>query len=172
MNFKREIEKKFVVQGGYSFAEVDKFLSLFLPDAHVEEGVSTDYFWASPNVDFIRLRENTKELTVKITDKLTIEDRVEENLKVKFEDAQRWANAVWGNETLRLKKTFKVYYDQFFIVSLYTVEGRSELFLEVESDLMATVNQVSGSLKQIYDLKQEMRSLYQICLPSGKQQGE
>lgn len=164
MIFRREKEKKFVVQGGFKFSELDQFLSLFLPSAHTESDTSTDWFWEAPNVDFIRLRENTQELTVKITDKGTIEDRVEENLHVKFADAQRFATAVWGDSAGKLKKTFKVYYDQFFIVSLYTVDGWDELFLEVEAGDMSTVNQVSESLAQIYDLRQEMRSLYQIFL--------
>lgn len=162
MVFKREIEKKFVVHNS-TFNDVSRFLDIFLPEAEVEEGKSRDFFWQADGVDFVRLRENSEELTVKITDQDTIEDRVEENLKVPFKDGMRWATAVWGDPTGVLTKQFVVYYDVDFILSLYTVEGRKELFLEVESDDIEIVNRVSKDLLQVYDMTQEMRSLFTIC---------
>lgn len=169
MNFKREIEKKFTVNGGFTFGDLDRFLSLFLPNAEKEVGYSQDMFWEGPNIDFIRLRENTKELTVKITDGDSIVNRVEENLIVQnLEDAKRWATAVFGPSTGTLKKVFNVYYDTSFIVSLYQVEGFPALFLEVESDSLQVVNDVSGALQQMYDLEQQQYSLYDICIKGQK----
>lgn len=167
MTFLREIEKKFTVNGGFTFGDLDRFLSLFLPNAEKEVGFSRDIFWEAPNVDFIRLRENTKELTVKITDGDSIVNRVEENLIVQdLEDAKRWATAVFGPSTGALAKVFNVYYDSAFIVSLYQVEGFNALFLEVESDSLEIVNDVSTALAQMYDLEQQYLSLYDICIRS------
>ncbi len=162
--FRREIEHKYVIQDDVSMYLAHNFLLTLLGyDVKVIEGVSTDTFWQAPYVDFIRLRANTKELTVKITDKGSIEDRLEENLEVpNLEDATRWATAIWGNPVGILEKAYYVYYAKDYVVSLYMVTGSPELYLEVESESLETVRNKSKEFAKQFTLVREHRSLYTI----------
>ena len=169
MTFQREIERKYVIQDDVSMYMAHHWLRTFFKDSRIDAGISTDQFWKAPNVDFIRLRANTKELTVKITDRGTIEDRVEENLPTKdLKDAERWATAVFGAPVGTLEKVYQIYYvgapdlGEHFIVSLYEVTGYPALFLEIESDNLETVKVVEEDLSQQFTLKQEHRSLFDI----------
>lgn len=168
MTFKRELEKKFVVYGP-SLGTVWSKLKAIFPDADYMSGISTDTFWNQNGTDFIRLRANTKELSVKITDKSTIEDRVEENMVINdLETAQRFATAVFGKPVGTLEKNYYVLTMPEFVIALYTVTGREEVFLEVESDTMFMVNEISDLLQDYFDMEQEMRSLFQIVFGNVK----
>jgi hypothetical protein len=57
------------------------------------------------------LRENSKELTVKVTDRGTVTDRIEENVKVEehcMDAAEKLATLLWGPPCLKLTKKFFV----------------------------------------------------------------
>jgi hypothetical protein len=163
MIFKREIENKYIISG-LNYQECHLILSDILPFIQkVENGVSTDTFWAQEGVDFIRLRENTKELTVKVSDKGSTQDRIEENLVVEgIEDAARWATAVFGKSIGMLTKAYTVYFLNEGVVSLYMVEGSATIYLEVEAPTVGMVEQLSKYLGTKFDLTIEPRSLYQI----------
>lgn len=163
MNFKREIERKYVIKDDLSMYMAHSWLRTFFAGSRIDAGISTDVFWVAPNVDFIRLRTNTQELTVKITDKGTIEDRVEENLPVEhLGNASRWAHAVFGSSVGTIEKVYQIYHAQGFIVSLYEVTGYPALFLEIESDSLDKVIEIEGAMRRQFTLEQEHRSLFQI----------
>ncbi len=160
--FKREIEKKYVLKGITMSDAHELLFEIFGLDNFVYD-VSTDTFWQAPDVDFIRLRANTNELTVKITDQETIVNRVEENLLIKsFDDAKRWATAIWGEPVGTLEKSFYVYYLDDAVLSLYTVTGFEQVFLEIESDNLTTINEIESDMLEEFDMTQEYRSLFQI----------
>lgn len=170
MNFNREIEKKYVLVRGAStsslkdqyYAAIFRLNSLF-PEGEVIDGSSTDTFWKQPGTDFIRLRRNTSELSVKISDKGTIEDRLEENVIVKdFDVAQRFATATFGQSVGTLEKNYFVLTMPNFIISLYTVTGDDRLFLEIEADNVDIVTDVAGILMDYFEMKQEHKSLFQL----------
>lgn len=160
--FKREIEKKYVLKGITMADAHDILHDIFGLDEFFCD-ISTDTFWSAEGVDFIRLRANTGELTVKVTDKESIVDRVEENLLVpSLEDAARWATAIWGTPIGTLEKSFYVYYAPDAVISLYTVTGHEQVFLEIESDSLQVINEIEADMKEEFNMKQEYRSLYQI----------
>lgn len=163
MVFNREIERKYVIKDALSMYTAHSWLRTLFTGRRIDAGISTDKFWVAPNVDFIRLRANTQELTVKITDKETTEDRVEENLLVKdLRDADRWATAVFGAPVGVVEKVFQVYYTETCIVSLYEVTGREEIFLEIEADTLDAVKALESTLREQFTLEREYRSLFQI----------
>jgi adenylate cyclase class IV len=163
VTFLREIERKYVILDDVSMYTAHHWLRTFFQGNRIDAGISSDQFWVAPNVDFIRLRANTKELTVKITDKGTIEDRVEENLPVRdLGDAERWATAVFGAPVGTVEKVYQIYYAQHAIVSLYEVTGHPELFLEIEADNLDAVKAIEADLSQQFTLRQEFRSLFNI----------
>lgn len=168
MIFKREVERKYVIKDVLSMYLAHSWLRTFFKDSRIDAGISSDQFWTAPGVDFIRLRANTKELTVKITDRGTIEDRVEENLPVRdLVDAERWATAVFGAPVGTLEKVYQIYYTHHCIVSLYEVTGYPALFLEIEANDLDTVKAVEADLSEQFTLEQEHRSLFEIIF--GKQ---
>lgn len=166
MKYNREIEKKYVVTGASPGRVWERLIDLFGPNT-TYSGVSTDTFWKQSGTDFIRLRRNTNELSVKITDKATIEDRVEENVVVKdFDTALRFATAVFGEPVGTLEKNFHVLEAPNFVIALYTVTGYPELYLEVEASNISIVTDVSDIITDHFQMRQEMRSLYQIIFGS------
>src|ERR1700685_2635978 len=126
----REIERKFTVEGltyEEAYAVLNNRYTLEI------DATSFDLYWSAPNVDFVRLRENSRELTVKVSDKGTIVDRIEENVVINQEcmgDAIRACTLLFG-EPMKLIKNFSVFntlvynmYDDEYvktIVCLYTV---------------------------------------------------
>lgn len=160
MEYAREIEKKFILNN-ISFNEASYRLRVL--GAVIEEGASKDYFWEAPGVDFIRLRHNTFELTIKKTDKVDITDRIEENLTVgSIPVATRFIHLLFGSPSLVIQKEFLVVRYAECMLSLYTVSGdqKERLFFEVEANDIGTVDKVSSSLFPNKTL--ETRSLYQI----------
>lgn len=165
MKFRREIEKKYVVSNYGNYRTLLTYVDTLLEPWRKENGVSKDVFWKHEGVDFIRLRENTLELTTKVTDKEDIVDRVEENLVVaSFEDGMQWANTVFGESAGEFKKEYTVLYTANAIVSVYRVleDNEERVFLEVESDTLEKVNLVCDIMNEHLSLKQEYRSLFQI----------
>lgn len=163
MTHSRELERKYVVDMNSVAAEFR--LNVMFPGAESTlRGRSKDIFWEAPGVDFIRLRENTRELTIKITDKDTIEDRVEENVVVSsLSSARRLLGALHGLPTIEIWKNYYVLKLGNCHISLYTVDGLNQVFLEVEANNLNTVREVSKSIEHFLPIKQEMRSLYTIA---------
>lgn len=172
MKFKREIENKYILQD-ISFEDAKRTLSFLYTEMEPEKGISTDTFWKAPGVDFIRLRANTQELTVKITDRGSIQNRLEEDLQVPtLELADRWATAVFGPKVGVIEKTFYIYYLEECVLSLYTVTGRPEVFFEVEvypeiPEGEKVLDIYSRDFEKLFDVKRETRSLFQICFPGA-----
>lgn len=167
MKYAREIERKYTLtfkDRAETYMDVATFIDdMFTVEKEVT-GASYDTFWEQPGVDFIRYRENTNELTVKVTDKETIEDRIEENVIVRNPlDTKRFCQLVFGVPTLKIEKVFDVFYLPNAVLSLYTVEGYDQLFLEIEAADIATVDFIEYKFNSAFELHQEMRSLYQIC---------
>lgn len=167
----REIERKFTVEG-LSYDEAyavlrDKFNCLV-------DSTSWDLYWKAPNVDFVRLRQNSRELTVKVTDKHTIVDRIEENVVIddgSMVDCARQQTLLYG-APLHLTKKFSVFEtystsmfkESLVVVCLYSVAGdpKKRVFLEVESDRLDMVDQVVANLYHKFTLTPVLHSLYQI----------
>ena len=169
----REVEKKFVVKG---LTYEEAYAVLRDRYACRIDATSYDLYWAAPNVDFIRLRENSRELTVKVTDMGTVTDRIEENIvleKDSMPDATRAMKLLYG-EPMKLIKTFSVFdtlvYKMFaheygkVVICLYQVYGdpQRRVFLEVEATGMNSVDTVVTSLENKLDLEWVPYSLYQI----------
>lgn len=170
MKFRREIERKFTVSNYGTFSVLRNYVATLLEVNNMDSGMSKDIFWAQKGVDFVRLRENTKELTIKITDKMDIIDRVEENLLVtSFEDGYIWATAAFGEPKGQFQKKYTVFYAKEAIVSVYQVigDGQERTFLEVEADTLTAVNSTSEYLKDYLELTPEYRSLYQVFFNSA-----
>jgi|ERR1700678_35424 len=171
MDFKREIERKFVITNkNYNQAHY----ALCGVCTTVTKGASFDSYWKAPNVDFVRLRENSKELTVKVTDKETILDRIEENVTVEdLGTAERALTLLYGPPCLRLKKEFSVFNVEVIpapgteypaILCLYQIEGDDRLFFEIEAETIQIVDEVYRTLYKMFILKPEFRSLFQIFM--------
>lgn len=162
MQFSREIEKKFVLDD-ISMIEAHREILATLMLKDFIHDTSTDTFWQSDGVDFIRLRENTKELTVKITDGDDIVDRVEENLIVEdYDKAYKWTCALRGDPVGTIEKEFYVYYLNNCIISLYIVKGDDRVFLEVESSDRKVVDEVSSVFEEIFQMEQQYLSLFKL----------
>lgn len=182
MEFKREIERKFIVKGT-TYEEARKFLgTLAIPDLHA---ISYDLYWEAPNVDFVRLRDNSQELTVKVTDKGTVVDRIEENVLVSDESmatAGRLLTLLFGPPKMKLTKKFSVYrmyepaakhlmtykYNEV-VVCLYQVkeDPTKRLFLEVEANSLDVVDEFLREIHAKLTMTAENRSLYQIFSEEG-----
>jgi hypothetical protein len=171
MLYRRELERKFVVDEEKSLKELDRDICAILQDHDPYRATSYDRFWRHPTVDFIRLRENSSELTVKVTDKGTILDRIEENVVVDdLKTAARFANLLFGDPVI-LVKTFSVWNTKLpgapapGTVCLYQVKGDSRVFLEVEASDLETVDAMTVFVDKYFDLTIETRSLFQIFFP-------
>ncbi len=167
----REIERKYRCVDGVSLNFLHNHLlgALSVGSFKFIEGTSVDIFWSHPGVDFIRLRENTLELTVKVTDRLTTEDRVEKNLKVEsFEKGLQWATTVFGKPKGANRTTFYVYYLPTAEVTIYEVQDYDQVFLEIEAGSIEEVARIEADLKKTITLKQELQSLYQILFGGSK----
>lgn len=163
MKYNREIERKFRVVGSTSLGFVADYLHTIFPEAKRTEEYNFDTFWRQPGVDFIRLRDNTRELTAKLSDRGDTFNRVEENLKVDNAwEALRWGRLVFGKPAGSLNKHAYIFEAPEFFVCVYEVNR--ELFLEVEAGSESTVTEVSERLKKLIDLYAEPRSLYQIFI--------
>lgn len=162
MRFKRELERKYKVD--MSPAAAEWRLKVMYPQClETHRGRSEDTFWTHPGVDFVRLRGITNELTIKITDKGTTEDRIEENVVVDdMEATRRMATALFGAPVGHLWKNYYVMRLPNAHLSLYTVDSVPGLFLEVESNNINSVREMSESLERFLPLEREYRSLYQI----------
>ena len=173
MLFKREIERKFVVQGS-TYEEAANAVSLVART--IVSGNSFDLFWEAPGVDFVRLRENTRELTVKVTDRETVIDRIEENVEVLKDSmpaAKRLLTLLYGPPALKLTKHFSVY-DAVIepvpgtcyraVISVYSLKEDTEgrVFFEVEADNLTVVDYILKSLDFGIKTTPEYRSLFQI----------
>jgi hypothetical protein len=160
----REIERKYVAQG--DFVRLERDISALFPYSRPEKAESTDRFWRGPNVDFVRLRENSKELTVKVTDQATIVDRVEVNVRVDDLDAAARLCTLLFGEATSLVKRFTVWtLHKGIVVCLYQVGGDDRVFLEVEAPTLALVDEYSKIMTTFFTLTPETRSLYQIFFP-------
>ena len=165
MNYRREIEQKFVVDPSLTYNYVVDELSGLFTGCSMKEDTAVNVYWKQKGVDFVRLRENPLELTVKRTDKSTIEDRIEENLPVdSFEDALRWGTLTFGDPVGRFTNQYTIFSNDSipWTVSIYRVHGHDSIFIEVEADDMITVEEVAWAIGTRIKMKQEFRSLFQI----------
>jgi len=160
----REIERKFTVEG-ISYDEALSILKDRFPCTI--DATSYDLYWKAPNVDFVRLRENSRELTIKVTDKGTVTDRIEENVKIErgaMKDCKRAMTLMYG-QPMKLVKEFAVF-EETTVICLYKVEGdpQNRVFLEVEADNLDEVDKEVEYLtrKLWFVLNPVPCSLYQL----------
>lgn len=159
----REIERKYRLMDEVSLSLYHNYLSSIYKHASFIEGTSIDIFWKHKGVDFIRLRENTLELTVKVTDGSSIENRIENNLKVEnFEKGLKWATTVFGNPVGANRTTFYIYYLPTAEVTIYEVKGYDQVFLEIEAGSIEEIERIENILKSTLRIEQEFKSLFQI----------
>lgn len=180
IHYKREIERKFVLENT-TYEEAFDVLCKKNFNVWDNTQYSTDSYWTHPTVDFVRLRENSKELTVKVTDKYTIVDRIEENVHVyNTADAMRLTVLLLGPPCLTLTKKFSVFSKVYepapgtsytVVLCLYEVQGdpQKRLFFEVEADNIGYVdNTIHWDIDNRFELKQETRSLFTIFYTEGR----
>lgn len=171
--FSREIERKYTLHN-VSYAKAFNTLKDMFG---VEwDAVSNDIYWEAKGVDFIRLRENSRELTVKVSDKGTTVDRIEENVRINSEDMEackRLQTLLNGPPSLKLTKEFSVFNGVAspapgtafpVVLCLYRVQGDplNRVFFECEAGTLAVVDYMLGMLEGLFNMEAESRSLYAI----------
>jgi hypothetical protein len=171
--YQREIERKFVIQG-ISYELAYETLSC-ISRVNLSTTRSFDLYWPSSKVDFVRLRDNSQEITVKVTDKGNILDRVEENVRVDRDSmpaAKRLFTLLLG-EPMNITKRFSVFERQVapapgtdfrVILCLYEVEGDplKRLFFEIEAESLKVVDYMLELVEPLFDLKPINKSLYDL----------
>lgn len=166
----REIEKKYRVKN-FGFNQTCRNLREVF--ASMDRGVSTDVFFKSPGNDFVRLRQNTLELTVKRTDKGSTVDRMELNLnldrsnKDTFNFARKWATEVFGPEVGKLVTGFEVFHTGLAAISVYHTHLSEDVFFEIEVQDEKDIQAVEDRWKFL-GLEREERSLFQIFFGEKK----
>ncbi len=162
MEYKREVEKKYMLYDT-NYEEAKSILSKRYPI--IEDAVGVDWFWRVPGVDFIRLRQSSRELTVKVTDRGDITDRIEENVVVSEVDrAYAFMSLTHGDPCLTLTKEFCVFKAPDAILCLYRVleDKARRTFFEAEASTIEQVN--LATVKVPLPLILEKRSLFQIFM--------
>ena len=180
MDYRREIERKFIVDGASprGLNGINSLLLEVLPKAKMAENTTSyDQYWAAPGVDFVRLRQNSHEITVKVTDKGTVTDRIEENVIIdggsNMQTAARLLTLLFGPPCLKLTKRFTVLNvtlspapgtEFSAVVCLYEVKEdlQKRVFLEVEAESLPVVDRILDLIIPNIPLKPENRSLFQI----------
>ncbi len=175
MVFSREIERKFTLKDT-TYEDAHNTLSCL--SRCIINASSFDTYWKAYGVDFVRLRDNSREITVKVTDKHTVVDRIEENVEVVKESmpaAARFLTLLLGPPAMKITKRFSVFEvssspapgtEVKAILCLYVVEEdpRKRIFFEVEAESLAIVDYVLRDIipKEGFNLKKETSSLFQI----------
>jgi hypothetical protein len=169
----REIEKKFIINCSISEAIIALF-QLF-PSQKETTGVSADYYWhsKSKNADFIRLRfmpEGDGQLTIKHKDQRSNFNRVEIDVPTSEPDqALLFLTRLHGEPVKRIvKHYYSIHTDEHTSISLYFIEGYSQLYLEVEADTEEKVEEIAKLLSVSIEMKFEPRSLYEILVKGSK----
>lgn len=174
--YKREVERKYVLRG-VTYDKAEHVLSNLIGDP-LYQGSSFDEYWKAPHVDFIRVRENSKELTVKVTDRGSVTNRIEENVKIHPDDMgaiRKVVTLLHGPSCLKLDKQFAVYEMEFVpatgtgfkaILCLYQIaeDPESRVFFEIEAETLALVDAVAEQFPMLFVGEQEARSLFQIFM--------
>jgi hypothetical protein len=176
--YRREIERKFVIEGE-SYESVCNKLGMVSKQIEPDQ-TSHDLYWHAPGVDFVRLRQNSRELTVKVTDKGHILDRVEENAKVDPSDMASCARiqTLLFGPAMKLTKRFSVFEiatspapgtSYNVVLCAYQVEGdpKERVFFEVEAESLPIVDYVLEREGADFTMTAESRSLYQIFKEEG-----
>jgi hypothetical protein len=178
MKYNRERERKFVLNN-VSYTEA--YHLLLCHSRVLLNASSSDSYWKAPGVDFVRLRENTREITVKKTDKGTTTDRIEENVEVYQESMPKAGNLLtllFGNSCLKLSKNYSIFemidspapgITYQAVLSLYTVSGDKgkRIFFEIEASTLEVVDHMLAKFDGVLSLSIEKRSLFQIFREEG-----
>lgn len=169
----RELEKKFHAIGKTPSSIVKIIESLlssrFVIDRNFS-GSSIDYYWKSPNpktADFLRLRLDTSELTVKHTDKGNVSDRVEIDVPlVDVNQTYAFMNQVFGKPQGKIIKHYTVMSidDHNVEISVYKVKGSKITYVEVEARNQKRLDWFVELIKAKVKLKLLNKSLYQLVL--------
>lgn len=170
----RELEKKFVVEGATSQLEVEAAVRKTFPSTHPTRGGDFDVYWESVNVDSIRLRKNNEgdaELTVKKTDRGTIEDRLEVTHYLgdcEYRNTYDIQTLIHGAPKGFVNKLYAKFHLHTLVeVSVYVVMGDSEkrIFLEVEGPDYSSIAAACSALKQTeLKLTPQTKSIYQLFI--------
>lgn len=184
----REKEIKMSVVGTDDRNAVDHAVRALFKDEIVDtvQARSKDIYWHCPGnrTDrFIRVRfmagsGGKGQLTVKVTDRGDIKDRIE--IDVPVDDAEKCVQLL----TLALGEnngTVEKYYSVLFLdkddhdnnISVYRVTGDTTVFVEVEARRSAQVDSVVKKLTDqlSYKLEREERSIYDIFIAKKAKKG-
>ncbi|NBP13540.1 hypothetical protein EBU95_03960 [bacterium] len=171
----REIEVKMLVKGCKSLKRVEKLcLGLFKP-INVITDQRTDYYWAAPATDFVRVRQMEKnknghgQMTVKKTDRGSNFDRLEIDLDIfNVNQAVRLKTAEYGKKPKKLKKKYTILFlDRLDTnISVYQIDKDKRIFVEVESRNARKVNKLVKILQNRLPFPLEVirKSLYDIFI--------
>lgn len=171
----REIEVKLLVKGCKSLLKVDSFCRELFKPIHTITDERTDYYWAAPATDFVRIRQLEKkktgmgQMTVKKCDRGDNFDRLEIDLDI-INACQgiKLKTAEYGIEPKKLKKRYTVLFlDKFDTnVSVYQIANDCNVFIEVESRSSKKVNKIVDVLKKSlpFPLETIKKSLYDIFI--------
>jgi hypothetical protein len=178
----REIEQKLVIVGAKSIRDVDKYLLPYLESKcrKLISGSGEDIYFKSPRkakADFVRLRRadrhDTAKLTIKFTDRGSVEDRVEKDLDVgDAKQAKSMLIDLFGKPSGSIFKSYVVYvmgkalHEASSTISVCQIRGDSRVYIEVEATSASKVKFWRKRLEKVlpYQFRLEKRSFFKIFI--------
>lgn len=168
---RRELERKFEVKSPKTQSGIDQAIkeALGLLSTQIEVGLDRDVYWNVPGVDFVRLRQLSNgeaELTAKLTDRGTIEDRVEETAPSQnFARSLDFLKLVHGEPLGEVSKSYtKFHLDYFTEVATYKVLNDKRVFLEIEADSIMDLDRIQAKLEDVLRLEQVHQTVFQLFI--------
>lgn len=167
----RELERKYIVSRNGSYDTLKGLITYFQTDVLKDKlepkgfftGKDIDYFWPTKNGDFLRLRATNNQLTLKRTDRGSIQNRLEINAVVETNKMLELLKEERGEPSLRVEKDYIVYrMPDNAEISLYQAKNNPSVFLEVEAHSLRTLKSYCAKLAKFLELELQTESLYAI----------
>jgi CYTH domain-containing protein len=173
----REIEKKFLINTKKSLTKIFSELIVVYGDyiSGVTVGSGTDYFFSVDKASILRVREYDEgggEVTVKTTDKDTIVDREEINIKLSTANDVKMAklliSKLHGEPTYTVWKKYMIVWLEMLqgnvVIYQTDLKNHKGLILEVEAKSIRNVDKILSYLSGNVELKPIMKSLYELTV--------
>lgn len=151
----REIELKLLVKNNSSFKDVSRLVFDNFKVISAIKGASRDIYWKAPKSkkDFIRVRyleDGRSQITLKKIDKGSTLDRIEIDLETASpKQSIILLEALLGKPMGSVKKKYHVYWvgDTETNISIYRVDKSKNIYIEIESTKISTVDRLRRRLK-------------------------
>lgn len=161
-----EIEKKFIIQDKINLKNSFILLNDIFRFSSSKNDTSNDVYWnpSKTNVDIIRVRKDPSfiEFTVKKSLSGDNTNRIEINTTCGDNIFETLSQMLGKSEGTVTKSYFIGFLPENIEVSVYQIKNDSRIFLEIEADNMLKIDRIHEQISNVFDLKQEFRSLYEI----------